>query len=289
MTLDRQGRAYAKNSSLSAGAWVELDDSFTCTKGKVQVWPSGVGWYFTCADGNHYLNSHLDEHDYLIGVYPVTDTELVTLENTDMVREWARKFSNMMVEASDMAKEVHSLRDAIQKITDALTVANEAAARAIEERNDAMRQRDRAIELRDQADHAYQTVNEQRVATARELQDARESLRVNKALLDNTLAKEEEYKQEIEEWTKDNAALKAEVFHATSGAASMVDAVKAEKEAIIASLRMEVQGLRETNQGLHQRYNTSEIDVLNLRKIISEAKIAAQGTVGVLAGEMAAE
>jgi hypothetical protein len=215
--------------------------------------------------------------------------ELITLENTDMVRDWARKFSNMMVEASDMAKEVHALRDAIQKITDALTVANEAAARAIEERDAAQRAAARARELQEQAEHAYQTVNEQRIATARELHDAQETLKVNKALLDNALAREEEYKQEIDEWTKESTSLKAEVFHATFDAAAMVDAVKAEKEAIIASLRMEVQALRDEGYQTKEELRIHERDTSTLRRIISEAKLAAQGTVGVLAGEMAAE
>ena len=112
---------------------------------------------------------------------------------------------------------------------------------------------------------------------------------MNKALLDGYVAKEEEYKQEIEEWTKENAALKSEVFHATSGAASMVDAVKAEKEAIIAALRMEVQAWKDDAWKLKDELlvdrNANEI----LRKIITEAKLVSRGLEGVLAGEMAAE
>src|SRR5260370_32076852 len=148
-------------------------------------------------------------------------TSLVTLENPDMIRELFGRLANAFADASDLNKRVHALTQEMEKITNALIVANENAARAIAERDEAIKARDRAIELRDQADHAYQNVNEQRIATARGRQDTKETLRVNKALLDGYVSKEEEYRQEIEEWTKENASLKAEVFHATSGAASM--------------------------------------------------------------------
>lgn len=224
-----------------------------------------------------------------VEITTVAQMEIMTLENTDMVRSWATKFANMMVEASDLAKEVHTLRSEMQKITDALAVANEAAARAIEERNEAQRAAERARELQEQAEHAYQNVNEQRIATARELQDTKETLRVNKALLGNVIAREEEQRQEIEEWTKENAALKAEVFHATSGAASMVDAVKAEKEAVISALRLEVQALRDEGYQTREELKVHERDTATLRKIISEAKLANAGVAGVLEGTLAAE
>jgi len=218
-----------------------------------------------------------------------TSNALVTLENSEMIREFATKFSNMIVEASDLAREVHALRDNMKLLSDQLAVANDAAAKAIEDRNVAYRDRDRANELREQADHAYAQVNAQRMQAERDLTDVRAYLlsaeavwKANEGKLADAIAEAELYKGEAERLTKnwDDAIAQGNL---------KAEGVRAEKDALIASLRLEVLALKEDTTSAQEILNVSEQDCLMLRRIIAEAKLASEGVRAVLEGTLAAE
>jgi chromosome segregation ATPase len=215
--------------------------------------------------------------------------DVIKLEDSEMIRGMFTKLANAFVEASDLAKRVSLLQTELQKITDALTVANEAAAKAIAERDVAVKERDRARELQEQAEYAFRNVNEQRINTARELADVKEQINAVKVDRDNVLRQLNDAKDEVTLWREENEKLVKSSEETIASANARTERVRAENETLISALRMEVQALKDERVKLQDELVVHERDTTMLRKIISEAKLAAQGTVGVLAGEMAAE
>jgi flavorubredoxin len=68
---DKDGREWVKLSNLKGGETVELDHRFTChSPGKVTVLLDDDGLYFTCDEGQHYLEGQCDDDDHCVGVYP---------------------------------------------------------------------------------------------------------------------------------------------------------------------------------------------------------------------------
>jgi chromosome segregation ATPase len=327
MKIDKQGRVYARLSDLKAGDCVELDDSFPChSAGKVKLEIVGGELAFKCNDGWHKLASslYLDSPDDLIGVYPVENTkvipinEVITLENTTMVRELATKFANMMVEASDMAKIVHELRRELEEFKAQIVVANEAAARAITERDEAIKAKHRAEEIQAQAEHAYQSVNEARINAERETKEVKDKLNETNhrnleltRKLDDAIAEVELLKEEVARLAKANEFLKSEHDNhikaqaethlteiekvnrnaelAIADAHSRADAKVAQAEAEKASAQLVAQTLRDERKHIQDELAVTANDLSLLRKIIAEAKLAADGIRGVLEGTMAAE
>jgi len=104
-----------------------------------------------------------------------------------MVREFAARISNMIVDASQVAVDVKALRTEMDSLRDALAVANEQARRAIEERDQARAGEATAIKQREMADKAYETVNAQRIDAENSLTQVRSAL--NEAERDLDLAK----------------------------------------------------------------------------------------------------
>jgi chromosome segregation ATPase len=218
-----------------------------------------------------------------------TSSAIVTLENSEMIREWATKFSNMIVEASDLAQEVHGLRDSIQLLRDQLAVANEAAARAIEERNAAYHARDKAVESKEIAEQAWQQVNTQRIEAERELQSTREELSRQKAEIFDLNRQLENAKLDVELWTSEANEFKRLHAEAVEDKSRAVDLVRAEAVTIAEALRMEIQALKEERYRISDELEVSERDCQTLRKMISEAKLASEGLLGVLQGTIAVE
>jgi len=111
----------------------------------------------------------LKEMDILQAVKDQNLPAPFNLEDTSMVREFAARISNMIVDASQVAVDVKALRAEMDSLRNALAVANEQARRAIEERDQARASETIAIKQREMADKAYETVNTQRIEAERQL------------------------------------------------------------------------------------------------------------------------
>lgn len=72
-TTDKNGSPWAKLSELREGDMIEIDGDFTCHKAGaciVHVGPDGRPW-FTCNEGEHYLEGQADDGIHCVGVYKV--------------------------------------------------------------------------------------------------------------------------------------------------------------------------------------------------------------------------
>lgn len=77
LTMDKNGRPWAKLSELKDGDYIEIDGGFTCAKQGVyrlsaSVRPNGkIDLYFPCDDIFHFLDGQADDGEHLIGIYNV--------------------------------------------------------------------------------------------------------------------------------------------------------------------------------------------------------------------------
>lgn len=71
-TRDRQGREWAKLSSLRHGDVVIADGGFTCMPaGQRTVYKGEDGClYVSCRSGDHLLSGQADDGEHLVGIYP---------------------------------------------------------------------------------------------------------------------------------------------------------------------------------------------------------------------------
>jgi len=226
----------------------------------------------------------MSEHVNLVDV-----TTPINLEDTSMVKEWAERFSNMIVEASSMAKEVAKLREELEVFKNQVAVANEAAARAIEERNAAITERDEAKRAKAIAQDAWNEVNEKRIEAERALHEAQQERDEAKAYVENHRGKLSDAETEAQLYKDENEKLKAGHEEHVSRLTADKDVAVASKDAELQALRLQIAAERELKDRALSELDVSTRDCGQLRKIISETKLALDEVRGVLAGELAAE